>query len=227
MEKLNQNELNVILQSCLFRGTTMDELKSILPCLSAEKRSYLKDEMIYRYGDRIRRVGVVLSGNANIIRDDYWGNRHIVNAIMPGEIFGASYAVLSQTELGVSIQAAVDMGVLLLDIEKLLHVCSSVCVFHTHLIDNFVMSLAYDNLALNEKLTHVTQHSLRDKLLSYLSSESLQNHSPYFDIPFDRQQMADYLGVDRSAMSNELSKMKKDGILDFQKNHFRLIIPAE
>lgn len=221
-EDLLDSDYEIILKSVLFKGIERNELASLLSCLNVQKRTYKKGEMVLRAGDKISSVGLLLSGSAHIERFDYWGGRHIVTAILPGEIFGESYAASPESIINVSVQADEDLSLLFMNLSKMLHLCSSTCSFHARLIDNLVFILALRNLTLNEKLTYVTQHTLRDKILSYLSAESIRQHSSYFDIPFDRQQLADYLNAERSALSSELSRLKKDGIIDFQKNHFYL-----
>ncbi|MGI6212391.1 MAG: Crp/Fnr family transcriptional regulator [Anaerovoracaceae bacterium] len=223
--RLKDADLEVIQKSEIFKGIDKSELEALLPCLLEQKRRYQKGESIFRTGDRIIKIGLLLAGTAHIERYDYWGNRHIVTALRPGDIFGESYAASPGSIMNVSVAADEDLSVLFLDLSKALHMCTSACPFHARLIDNLVSLLAGRNLMLNEKLTYVTQHTLRDKILSYLSAESVRQHSSYFDIPFDRQQMADYLNAERSALSNELSKLRADGIIDFQKNHFRLVTP--
>jgi CRP-like cAMP-binding protein len=222
---LDDADRDRIAASSLFAGTSPQELASLLQCLNCRKNSYAKGDWIFRAGNRISAAGLLLSGSAHIERYDYWGNRHIVSAIRPGDLFGESYAASPKSVMNVSVQADENLGVLFLDLSRVLHVCSSNCPFHVRLIENLVTLLARRNLLLNEKLTYVTQHTLRDKILSYLSAESIRQHSSYFDIPFDRQQLADYLNAERSALSGELAKLKKEVILDFQKNHFRLIVP--
>ena len=223
---LTDADRKIILQCPLFAGISETELVSLLPCLNVRRKQCTKGSWILRPGDRISSVGLMLSGSAHIERYDYWGNRHIVSPIRTADLFGESFAACRETPLNVSVQADEDSIILLLDLTKTLHLCSLACPFHTRLADNFVSILARRNLMLNEKLTVVTQHSLRDKILSYLSAESIRQHSPYFDIPFDRQQLADYLNAERSALSGELSRMKREGILDYQKNHFRLRVPV-
>ena len=225
--KLTRGDIDVIQRSALVAGTRKEDLESLLSCLSAQKRPFQKGAWILPAGENTDSAGLLLTGSAHIERFDYWGNRHIVNAVLPGDVFGESYAASPESVLNVSVQADEDSSVLFLQLGKVLHMCSSACAFHTRLIDNLVMLLARRNLTLNEKLTCVTQHTMRDKILSYLSSQSVRCHSSYFDIPFDRQQLADYLNAERSALSKELSKLKKEGVIDFQKNHFRLLIPVE
>ena len=223
---LDPTDLDRIASSPLFAGNSQEELSSLLPCLKSRKKTFAKGDWIFRAGSRISEAGLLLSGGAHIERYDYWGNRHIVSAIRPGEVFGESYAASPKSVMNVSVQADEKLSVLFLVMAKAMHMCTSACPFHARLIDNLVSLLAQRNLMLNEKLTYVTQHTLRDKILSYLSAESLRQHSSYFDIPFDRQQLADYLNAERSALSGELARLKKEGVLDYQKNHFRLLVPV-
>ncbi len=224
---ITEDDLRIIGMSRLFSGITQAEMVSLLPCLNARKQKFDKGDWILRAGNEIEESGILLSGSAHIERSDYWGTRHIVSALQPGDLFGESYAAVRNSVLSVSVQADEETSILRLDLTKMLQMCASACPFHTRLIENLVGLLAQRNLHLNEKLTYITQHSLRDKILSYLSSESIRQHASYFDIPFDRQQLADYLNADRSALSNELSKLKAEGIIDYQKNHFYLKIPNE
>lgn len=220
---LKDEDVDTILGSMIFQGVRKDELGMLLPCLNTQKKHFNKNEWIFHAGDEVTRIGLILSGSAHIERDDYWGNRHIVTALMPGDVFGESYAASKKNIINVSVQADDDMDVLFINVSDVLHMCSSACQFHNRLIENIVSLLAGHNLQLSEKLTYVTQHTMRDKILSYLSAESIRQHSSYFDIPFDRQQLADFLNIERSALSGELSKLKKEGILDYQKNHFHLL----
>ncbi len=224
---ITKEDIAILHQSRLFAGISEAELVALLPCLNAHKQFYDKGDWILRAGNQIDSSGIILAGSAHVERWDYWGARHIVSALGPGDLFGESYAAVHDSVLSVSVQADEDTSILRLDLRKMLQMCASACPFHTRLIENLVALLAQRNLHLNEKLTYITQHSLRDKILSYLSAESLRQHSSYFDIPFDRQQLADYLNADRSALSSELSRLKSEGIIDYQKNHFYLRIPPK
>lgn len=224
---ITKRDIAVLHQSRLFKGITEAQLETLLPCLNARKQFYDKGDWILRAGNPIDSSGLILSGSAHVERWDYWGTRHIVSALEPGDLFGESYAAVNDSVLNVSVQADEETSILRLDLKKMLQMCASACPFHTRLIENLVALLAQRNLHLNEKLTYITQHSLRDKILSYLSAESLRQHRSYFDIPFDRQQLADYLNADRSALSSELSRLKSEGIIDYQKNHFYLRVPPK
>ena len=195
----------------------------MLRCLAAERRSYAKDAYLLYSGRTVDAVGLVLAGSVSIVQEDYWGNRNIVAVIGPGETFAESYACAAGTPLAVSAVAAQDTRVLWMKASRVLTTCPSACAFHARLVENLVALLAAKNLLMNEKLTHLTQRSTREKLLSYHSAESLRCHSAQFEIPFDRQQLADYLSVDRSDMSGELSRMQRDGLLRYRKNHFTLL----
>lgn len=217
-------ELSIIKKSPLFGGVEEKEIGQMLNCLSVVKRDYVKNEVILHSGDSINSVIMVLSGCIHIVSDDFWGNRNIIAEAVPGDVFAESYACAQKRELEVSAIAVEDAKVMFMDVGRFMTTCSSACTFHVRLIRNLLSVLAQKNIAMYEKLTHLTQRSTRGKLLSYLSEESQKQGSASFDIPFNRQQLADYLSVDRSAMSNELSKMRDEGILSFEKNHFRLMV---
>ncbi|WP_040195657.1 Crp/Fnr family transcriptional regulator [Candidatus Soleaferrea massiliensis] len=215
--------LPVISSSRLFSGITETEALSMLECLSARTAYYEKNEQILRFGDAVDTVGMVLSGSIHVSKEDFWGNRNILTVAGPGELFAETYACVPDALLSVSVTAAVPAEVLFLDVRRVLTTCSSSCVFHARLIRNLLSVMAAKNLAMNEKMTHMSRRTTREKLLSYLSAQSLRQGSPVFDIPYNRQQLADYLSVDRSAMSNELCKLRDEGVLRFERNHFTLL----
>ncbi len=214
--------LPVLKNSNLFSGVRPDEITAMLKCLSARTRHFKKEEFIIRSGDFVHSVGLVLSGTALIIQEDFWGRRTIISEVLPGSLFAETYACLSSIPIEMSVVSDSECDVLFLDFHKILTVCTSACSFHTRLIQNFLSSIARRNLGLTKKIQHMSQKTIRDKLLSYLSTESLKNSSSTFDIPFNRQQLADYLSIDRSALSNELSKLQAEGILSYKKNRFTL-----
>ena len=214
--------LTLLSQTTLFAGIECEDISSMLNCLSAYVSSYKKEEFILHTEASVHEVGMILNGSALIIKEDFWGNRSILSEVSSGFLFAETYACIGTVPLEVSVVAACDCEILFLDFHKILTTCASSCQFHTQLIHNLLTTLAQKNLTLTRKLEHMSQKTTRDKLLSYLSLESLKAKSPSFSIPFNRQQLADYLSVDRSAMSNELGKLKKEGILDYNKNAFIL-----
>lgn len=213
----------ILTQSPLFSGISPDDLHSMLDCLSAIRRSYPKGASIRRRGERLSSLGIVLDGSVHIAKEDYWGNSNLIAQCLPGDIFGESYAVSPETPLDIAISAGTSAHILFLDFTKIRTVCSKTCPFHSRLVENLLYVLAAKNRNLNQKLEHVTKRSTREKLLSYLSSEAAQQGNADFTIPFNRQQLADYLSVDRSAMSSALSALKAEGVLSYHKNHFILL----
>ena len=214
--------LKLLKNTKLFSGITETEIEAMLSCLSATKRSYQKGECIFRKGELVSHVALLLEGCVHIQKEDYWGNSSILNEITEGEIFGEVYACLRNDEILNNAVAVRPSVVLFLDINRVLTMCPSACRFHGQLIRNLLSVLAAKNKVLAQKLEHMSQRTTREKLLSYLSEQSLKAGRPTFDIPFNRQQLADFLSVDRSAMSNELCKMRDEGILQFDRNHFTL-----
>lgn len=206
----------------LFSGIGETELTGMLKCLGAVEKEYQKGEYIFRIGEHLTSVALLLEGSVHIQKEDYWGNLSILNEISKGEVFGEAYAVPGSGVVVNDAIAAAASTVLFLDFRRILVTCSSACRFHTQLIQNYFVILAEKNRILTQKIDHMSKRSTREKLLSYLSEQSLRAGSSSFVIPFNRQQLADFLSIDRSAMSNELSKMRKEGILEYEKNYFVL-----
>lgn len=214
--------LPVIRSSQLFSGIAEEELEPMLSCLEARREAFPKDAFLLRVGDTAESVGIVLSGSIIIIQEDIWGNRNILSKAGQGQVYAASFACAPGAVLNVSVVAETPVTVMLLNIRRVLTVCSSACEHHNRIIRNLLAELAEKNLLQNEKLTHMGQRTTRSKLMSYLSAEAQRLGRYEFDIPFSRQQLADYLAVERSGLSLELGKMQKDGLLEFHKNHFVL-----
>ena len=214
--------LSVIRSSRLFSGLGDEELTAVLGCLGAEERSFPKDAFVLRTGDAANDVGLVLSGSVLVIQEDIWGNRNILARSGPGQTFAAAYACAPGSRLNVSVIAEAPAAVMLLGVGRMLSVCPSACAHHSRMIRNLLGELAEKNLRLSEKLTHMGQRTTRAKLMSYLSAEAQRLGKYEFDIPFSRQQLADYLAVERSGLSLELGKMRGEGLIDFHRNHFIL-----
>ena len=215
----------VLRSSQLFSGVSEEELTAMLTCLGAEKRSFPKEAFLLRSGDTAESIGLVLSGSVLVIQEDIWGNRNILSKTGPGQTFAEVFACAPGAVLNVSVEAESAVTVMFLHIRRVLSVCPSACSHHSRIIRNLLDELAEKNLRLNEKLTHMAQRTTRAKLMSYFSAEAQRRSVYEFDIPFSRQQLADYLGVERSGLSVELGKMRDEGLLDFHKSHFLLKTP--
>ena len=220
-----ENYLPLLQKSPLFASMEPQQITSVLHCVGAVVREASAGEYILRAGDRTQAMGLLLSGSAFAVQDDLWGQRNIMGKILPPGTFAEPFAATPGAVLNVSVVASVPSKVMFLNIQRITTVCSETCPQHALLIRNLVSVLARKNLQLNDKITHMSKRRTREKLLSYLSSESLRQGSLEFDIPFDRQQLADYLCIERSAMSAELSRLQKDGLLATERSHFRLIAP--
>lgn len=216
-------EYPAVLKRCpLFVNIMESELEALLKCLGARFVSYRKEEFIFQAGERPRYVGVVLSGSVHVITEDYWGNRMIMTAIEPGYLFGEAFSCANVAALPVSAVAHTPAEILLLDYQKIVTTCSSACSFHNMLIQNMMMVLASKNIFLTQKIAHITKKTTRDKVLSFLSEQALRAGRATFEIAFNRQELADYLAVERSALSGTLSKMQTEGLITYHKNRFTL-----
>ena len=217
-----------VLQRCrLFAGTSPEELHSMLSCLGARRTSCAKGAYLLEAGGHTAAVGLVLSGSILIVQEDFWGNRNLLARIRPGQIFAESFACTPGAVLNVSAVADDPSELLWLDVQRILAACPNGCTYHTQLIRNLVTELAAKNLYISEKLTHMGKRTTRDKLLSYLSAQAQKKGKAEFDIPFSRQQLADYLSVERSAMSAELGRLRDEGLLEFDRSHFILHLSGE
>ncbi len=208
----------------LFRGTSPQEAQQMLSCLAAVTRAYRKGETIYRAGEQICAAGLVLRGSVTVESDDFWGNRSILSRAVPGEIFGEAYACLPEQPLLVSVVAAANCEVLFLDMARVLRVCSNACAHHGRIVQNLLALCAEKNLQLSQRMLHTAPKTIRARLLSCFHEMSQRAGSSHFSLPYDRQALADYLNVDRSAMCAELSKMKADGLIDYTKNTVTLLL---
>ncbi|MDO5107592.1 MAG: Crp/Fnr family transcriptional regulator [Coriobacteriaceae bacterium] len=215
-------EAEFLSRTPLFAGSSPEEVSAMLGCLDARKRSYEQGARIHRMGDVIKTVGLVLEGSVRIESVDVWGNVSVVGVRGPGGMFGEAYAAVPGEPLLVDVVAAQDCAVLFLNLGKVLATCSHACAHHARASRNMTAMIARQTLALSRRIFHVAPKTIRGKVLAYLSDEAERAGAREFDIPFDRQQLADYLGVDRSALSAELSRMRKAGILETRRSHFVL-----
>lgn len=217
-----------ILSNCaLFSGIREEDRIPMLGCLGARQVRCEKHQVIFREGDPATTIGIVLEGSVQIIREDYYGNRSILTRIGPAGLFGETFACAGAEAFPVSAVAAEDGSVLLLDSRRITATCSNACGFHHQMIYNMLQVVAKKNLILNQKIEIISRRTTREKLMAYLLLQAKQHGSESFTIPYDRQALADYLEVERSAMSAELSKLRKDGILECEKNRFRLLSPDD
>lgn len=212
--------LCVLKRSKLFENVDEADIEAMLGCLEAREAHFSEGEYVYTQGQRIDRVSVLAEGRLIVQNDDYWGNRSIITAVSPGEMFGQAY--LAGESVMNDVVAAEDSVVISFDAERILTSCSSACRFHAAVTRNLCYSLSEANLRLVNKLAHMSKRTTREKLMSYLSFMAKQAGSSAFAIPFDRQQLADFLSVDRSAMSTELGKMRKEGLITYKRNRFSL-----
>ena len=214
--------LPVIRSSSLFSGISETELAAMLSCLETRAERFPKDTFLLRTGDTAESIGLVLSGSVLVVQEDIWGNRNILSKAGPGQTFAAAYACAPGSLLNVSVLAETPVTAMFLNVKRVLNVCPSACEHHSRIIRNLLGELAEKNLRFREKLTHMGQRTTRAKLMSYFSAEAQRLGTYEFDIPFSRQQLADYLAVERSGLSLELGKMRSEGLLDFHKSHFIL-----
>ena len=213
----------ILKKTKLFSGVGEDDVTSMLSCLGARLKSYKKGEFVLRQGEHLSDIVVLVDGKLHIQKDDYWGNRSILGLIDVGEMFGEAYVSPESSSLLNDVVAVEDSTAIFFDVKRIITTCPSACRFHSMVVQNMFFAISEKNRKLVQKLGHMSKRTTREKLISYLSEEAGRQNSSNFSIPFNRQQLADFLSVDRSAMSNELCKMRDEGLLEFEKNRFRLL----
>ena len=210
-----------IMKTPLFINMTKEEVGEVLKELTAYQKDYLKNEYIMCAGDSTKLVGIVLKGAVTIEANDVWGNKTILSHVGENGIFAETYALIPNETMLVDVCANTDSTILFIDMSGILSK-SNMTSWMIKLIKNTLKISMHKNLILSKRSFHISKKGARERLLSYLNTMSLQKHSNEFDIPFNRQQLADYLNLERTNMSKELGRMQKDGLIEFKKNHFIL-----
>lgn len=215
--------MEIINQIPLFDNIDINDIPQLLSCLNASVKEFKKNSVILAEGDAPKYICAVLKGSIIISHNDYSGNRSIISTLTPPHIFSEAFTCASSSALPVSVTAAESSAILFISGEKLLSPCGSSCASHRTLISDLITILARKNILLNQKLEVLSKRTTKEKIMAYLLSESKKHESKIFTIPYDRQALADYLGVERSAMSAEISKLKKAGIIETNKSQFKLL----
>ena len=216
------DDLQILQKTRLFAGIREEELAPMLSCLQAIERHFARGAYIFHAGEEVRSVALLVRGTAHIQKEDFWGNRAILSSLEAGDVFAEAYAMAGAGPMRNDVVAVEDCAVLLMDVERVLTRCTNSCVFHARLTENLFALLAEKNRGLAQKLDCLSQRSTRQKLLAYLSEQAQRAGSAEFTIPFNRQQLADYLSVERSAMSAELSRMQAEGLIETDRSRFTL-----
>ncbi|MBE6704415.1 MAG: Crp/Fnr family transcriptional regulator [Ruminococcaceae bacterium] len=213
-----------VLRKCsLFNDIENENILPLLGCLGAKVEEYDKKYTIFAEGNPARFIGIVLSGEAQMEKVDFYGNRSIVTKIGVSEMFGEAFACAGVDKIPVTVIANEPGEIMLLDCERILHSCSNACGFHRKIIFNLMKELATKNIMFHKKIEITSQRSTREKLMTYLMQQAKSAGSDSFTVPFDRQELADFLEVDRSGLSAEIGKLKKEGIIDCRKSTFTLL----
>lgn len=213
-------EISILSSSVLFKGFDEAEVNSLLSALNAREKKFRKGVMIFHSGDVISTLCFITAGSVTIESNDMWGNRSILNLVSKGQFFAESYALLPNEPMLVDVCANEDCTIVFLDMKAVGRLDESI---RARLLGNLLMITTRKNLHLSSRSFHTAPRQVRGRIMAYLNTVSVQKHSREFDIPFDRQQLADYLNVERSVLSNELSKMQRDGLIMCKKNYFEII----
>ncbi|WP_163469474.1 Crp/Fnr family transcriptional regulator [Fusobacterium sp. IOR10] len=217
-------EVLIVLEKTeLFKNLTIDEIKKSLKDLNAKKKSFKKNNLIYELGKPIDKIGLVISGNAHVIKEDFWGNRTILTQLKKGNIFGEVMSFQKNKNPNINVEVSKKSEILFLDFKKIFDSDEVLESYNKKLVLNMFSIVTKKSVLLTEKIEHITKKSIREKVFSYLSAYSFKCENDSFKIPFNRQELADYLSVERTALSRELSKMQEENLISFKNNEFKLI----
>ncbi len=209
--------------SPLFDGIRPEDRKAVLGCTGYHTGSFSKGQIIALEGENLKHIGIVLSGSVDMVKEDIWGNRTMLARIHKDELFGETFACGEDNLSVVSFVVSQDAKILFIPFDRVMHSCTNACDFHQQLIKNMVHIIANKNRDLMRKLEVVSKRTIREKVMTYLSIHAQQKQCRYCEIPFGRTELAEYLCVDRSALTRELVKMQEDGLIDYDRNCFRIL----
>ena len=221
------DDFEILLRCPLFEGIAPKDARAMLGCLGARTVEAARGAPIFLEGSPAEYVGIVLSGAAQVLRDDFYGNRAIQAVLQPGELFGETFACAGLDRLPVAVEAAQPSRILLIRLRRITETCSNACEFHNRMVMNLLKAMAAKNLQLNRKIEITSRRTTREKLMAYLLNQARLAQSGSFTIPFDRQALADYLCVERSALSAEIGRLRREGVLESEKSHFKLLTRRE
>ncbi len=210
-----------IFQTTMFRNIDESEIEEMQACSCMRQCSFERNAVIFHMGDIVHEIGIVLAGNVNIEKVDLYGNKSILSNVSAGQIFAETYA-FCQEPMMVDAVAAQDCEILFLDLNILLSGQNTERPWYSKMLENMLRISVHKNLTLSNRIFFTASKTIRGRLLAYLSTEAVKNGSTTFQIPFNRQQLADYLNVDRSALSKELCRMRDENMIEFYKNQFIL-----
>ena len=209
--------------SPLFHGIKQDELNAMLSCIGYHIGTFKKGDIVAFEGDNLKHIGIVMKGSVDMVKEDLWGNKTMLLRMGKDELFGETFACGSDSLSVVTFLVSEDAKILFMPFDRVMHSCTMACQFHHRLIENMVKIIADKNRDLMRKIDVVSKRTIREKLLAYLSIQAQVQNARYFVVPLGRVELAEYLCVDRSALTRELAKMKEDGLIDYDKKCFRIL----
>lgn len=220
---MNEKDIITLKNSMLFKDMNDKEITEAVNSLSVTKKFYKKDELILMAGNTTNFLGMVLSGSLTIEINDVWGNRTILSYVEKGEFFAEAFAILQDELVSVDVNANEESEIALFDMSMLHILKQTYSEWLLKLLNNLLMISVQKNMMLSQRSIHTSSKSARGRIMAFLNNTALKTKTTEFTIPFNRQQMADYLNLDRSALSKELGKMRDDGMIKFRKNYFKII----
>lgn len=220
--KMIEEYINIIEKSPLFHGIKRDEIITLLHCLTPKIHSCGKNECIVNAGDTIDKFGIVLEGEAAVLKENADGNRVILSLIKKGDLFGEMLVFSSNKIWPVTVRVESSCKILFLTNSDLIARCGNNCSWHITLLQNFMKILSDKALILNKKVQYLSIKSIRGKICTYLLEQYINTGKNTINLPLNRSELADFLNVSRPSMSREMCEMRDEGIIDFHLSNFRI-----
>lgn len=222
-EAMGMKDILCEVNSPLFDGITPEDRMAMFGCIGFHFGTFKKGDIIAFEDEKIRHIGILLSGSVDMVKEDLWGNKTMLVRVRKDELFGETFACGSNNLSMVTFVVSEDAQILFMPFDRVMHNCTMACAFHHRLTENMVTLIANKNRDLIRKVEVVSKRTIREKLLAYLSIQAQNQKSRYLELPLGRVELAEYLCVDRSALTRELVKMKEEGLIDYDRNCFRIL----
>ncbi|MBF4692743.1 Crp/Fnr family transcriptional regulator [Fusibacter ferrireducens] len=223
MKSINQEIISVLESIPLFRGIDRQDIVNMLGCLNPRMSSYQKNQPIASIGDPFLGLGIILEGEVIVAKENIAGNRMIITVLKKGDMFGEMMSFSMHTTWIAAVTAQTQSQIIFISPEKVISQCEKMCSGHKKLIENILAIMAKKALLLNRKVEYLTIKTLRGKLCAYLLETQKRTQDVFFELPMNRDEMADFFNVARPSISRELSKMREDGWIDFHKSTFKIL----
>ncbi len=215
--------LDVIKSSPLFKDIETNSILSITSEWYSKIESYDKDNFIFLEGETLKNIGIILLGSAQIITYDFYGNKNIIASLEKSQLFGEAFVCALKNTMPMNVLATENTKVLFINYKEMTKIKNTNSLIIDKIKNNMLKIISEKNILLNKKIDLLSKRSTKEKILAYLYSVSKNAKSKTFTINLNRQELADFLSIERTAMSSKLSSLQREGVIKYDKNNFEIL----